>query len=103
MENIKITQELIEKAKGAKSPEELQTLAAENGIQFTMEQAEKKYDQMHSNSKELSDEELDNVVGGACFLSKCPHCGSEDLEYVGYYSIEYDIYRCRNCGEETLK
>ena len=99
MENKIISQELLKRAKEAKSPEELQALAAENGIQVTMEQAEKRYAQLQQSSKELADEELDNVAGGGCSFGGCPYCGNKDNVRVGYYSIEYDEYRCKKCGE----
>ena len=66
MEN-KFTPELIEKAKSAKTPEELMALAKENGIEMTAEEAQKIFAQLHSQSGELADDELDNVSGGACY------------------------------------
>ena len=57
------TQEQIEAAKAAKSPEELVKMAKDAGHEITLEQAEA----FLANPKqgELADEELDNVVGGA--------------------------------------
>ena len=65
MEN-KLTPELIEKAKTAKSPEELIALAKENGTEMTEERAKKCFEHLHSEGSELSDDELDNVSGGGC-------------------------------------
>ena len=58
--------ELIEKAKTANSAEELLTLAKESGIEMTQEEATVYFYQLHPVSGELSDDELDNVAGGAC-------------------------------------
>lgn len=59
------TPELIEKAKQAKSAEELLALAKENGIELT-ENGAKAYFEQLNRSGEISDEELDNVSGGGC-------------------------------------
>ena len=63
MEN-KFTPELIEKAKSAKTPEELMALAKENGMELTEESAKAYFDRLHPQTGELSDSELDNVSGG---------------------------------------
>ena len=60
------TPELIEKAKQAKFAEELLTLAKENKIELSEEEA-KEYFERLNKSGELSDEELDNVSGGGCY------------------------------------
>lgn len=64
MEN-KLTLELIEKAKQAKSAEELLSLAKENEIELSGDEAKEYFEQLNK-SGELSDEELDNVSGGGC-------------------------------------
>ena len=63
MEN-RFTPELIEKAKSAKTPEELFALAKENGIEMTEESAAAYFDRLNPKAGELSDSELDNVSGG---------------------------------------
>ena len=63
MEN-KLTQELLEKAKQAKTPEEIAALAKENGIELTPEEANTYFAQLNPKSGELSDDELDSVAGG---------------------------------------
>ena len=63
MEN-KFTPELIEKAKSAKTPEELLALAKENGVELTEESAAAYFDRLNPKTGELSDSELDNVSGG---------------------------------------
>ncbi len=60
-----ITNDLIEKAKQAKTPEELIALAKENGEELTEESAKAYFDQFHKTG-ELNDDELDNVAGGGC-------------------------------------
>lgn len=89
MENL--TQEQLEKAKQAKSAEELLILAKENGMEMTEEEAKAYYAQLNPVSGEIADDELENVAGGGCgqqkyefppegalvtFISHtCPFCG----------------------------
>ena len=73
---IKMTnfsEELIEKAKQAKSVEELLALAKENGMEMTEEQATAYYAQLSPKSGELADDELDNVAGGGCSVKVSGH------------------------------
>ncbi len=87
------TPELIEKAKQAKSAEEILALAKENGIEMTEGAAKAYFDKM-SGSGELSDEELDNVSGGGCDDFKlCPACENALEKHNGKW-------RCRGCGRE---
>ena len=65
---MKFSKELIEKAKTAKTAEELLEMAKEESIEMSAEQAAEYFVTIHA-SGELSDEELDNVSGG---------CGSGD-------------------------
>ena len=58
--------EMIEKAKAAKSAEELITLAKDNGVEMTADEAATYFAQLNPKSGELSDDDLDNVAGGAC-------------------------------------
>lgn len=60
-----LTPELMEKAKAAKSAEELLSLAKENGIELAAEQANAYFERINA-SGELNDEELENVAGGGC-------------------------------------
>ena len=62
------TKEMLEKAKSAKSAEELMELAKAEGMELTAEEAEKHFAELH-RSGELADEELDNVSGGWCYKS----------------------------------
>ena len=60
---MNVSKELLEKAKTAKSAEELIEMAKEENIELTVEQAAKALAELNK-SGELSDEELDNVAGG---------------------------------------
>ena len=60
---VNFSNELIEKAKTAKSPEELLEMAKVENIEMTAEEAESAFTKLHRTG-ELSDEELDNVAGG---------------------------------------
>ena len=60
---MKLTNELIEKAKTAKTAEELLAMAKAENIEMTAEEAAKVYAELHKTGA-LSDEELDNVSGG---------------------------------------
>ncbi|MGN0813043.1 MAG: Nif11-like leader peptide family natural product precursor [Candidatus Coproplasma sp.] len=63
---MKFTNEMLEKAKTAKSAEELLELAKAENIELSAEQAAKAFAELNKNG-ELSDEELDNVAGGSSF------------------------------------
>ena len=91
---MELSNELLAKARAAKSPEELLALAKENDIGLTEEEAKAYFDQLHPQVGELSDDELDNVAGGACYTridktvvsagNRCPHyfckyCGGRGL------------------------
>ena len=60
---MKFTDEMLEKAKTAKSAEELLAMAKAEKIELTEEEAAKAFEELNKNG-ELSDEELDNVAGG---------------------------------------
>ena len=62
---MNISKELIEKAKTAKSAEELLEMAKAENIELTEEEAAQAFAKMNKNG-ELSDEELHNVAGGGC-------------------------------------
>ena len=57
------SKELIEKAKQAKSVEELLEMAKAENIELTAEEAARYFAELHTTG-ELSDNELDNVAGG---------------------------------------
>ena len=84
--------ELLEKAKEAKSTEELLTLAKENGVELTKEEAEAYFAQLNK-SGELSDEELDNVAGGGC------HNKDGRLVVTVWYNCS--DFTCKKCGRKN--
>ena len=63
----KFTPELIEKAKSAKTPEELMALAKENGVELTEESAAAYFDRLNPKTGELSDSggRLQNIRNNA--------------------------------------
>ena len=65
---MNISKELIEKAKTAKSAEELLEMAKAEKVELTEEEAAKAFAELNKTG-ELSDEELDNVAGGCGDLS----------------------------------
>ena len=81
--------ELFEKAKAAKSAEELLSLAKANGVELTEEEAAEYFAQLNK-SGEISDEELDNVAGGGC------HKKDGRLVVSMMYSCGQFI--CKSCG-----
>ena len=68
---MNVSKELLEKAKTAKTAEELLAMAKAENIELTVEQAAKAFAELNKTG-ELSDEELDNVAGG---------CGGPDYKY----------------------
>ena len=98
---MKISKELLEKAKTAKTAEELIEMAKAENIELTVEQAAKALAELNK-SGELSDEELDNVSGG-CSPSAPPkyHVG----DYVKYY-YQYEFtwtYECTATGTSIIE
>jgi hypothetical protein len=65
----KFNEAVLAKAKKANSAEELLTLAKENNIELTVEQAKEYYAQLNPKSSEIADDELSNVAGGTGFES----------------------------------
>ena len=83
-----LTPEMIEKAKAARSAEELLALAKENNVEVTEDEAKTYFAQLDSKSGELNDDDLDSVAGGACKSSDavsnvCPNCGATLRTMVG--------------------
>ena len=106
---MEMNKELLEKAKTAKSAEELLALAKENEVEMTEESAKAYFELMQAQTKtgELSDEELDNVSGGGCHTSdgrlvttiynECDHwvCEEHKEKQVFYnYGQYHSINKC---------
>ena len=90
---MRFTNEIIEKAKTAKSAEELLELAKAENIELSAEQAEKAFAELNRTG-ELSDEELDNVAGG---------CGGLPSSYPssGACEAESKVEFCYNIGDRV--
>ena len=88
---MELSEELIAKAKGTKTPEELAALAKESSIDLTEEEAKAYFEQLHPKTGELADEELDNVSGGGC------HNGGRLVVSVMHYC---DEWRCKDDGSQ---
>jgi len=84
-------EDLILKAKEAKSAEDLLVLAEKNGIELTKEEAKNYFAELHP-SGELADDELDNIAGGGCGV----YTSNDDL-LVGMYN-QCDLFECFYCG-----
>ena len=89
---INLTNEMIEKAKVAKSAEELLEIAKANGVEMTPDEAATYFAQLNPNSGELNDDELDNVSGGACSSNSANYAHEGDRVRV------INGRRCSVCG-----
>ncbi len=93
--------ELLAKAKQAKTPEELMALAQENGMEMTEETAKTLFAKLNRKSGEISDEELDNVSGGACYtddgylLTTIGHKCKHFEEKMGHSGIKGTCCACQ--------
>ena len=109
-----LTPEMIEKAKAAKSAEELLEIAKENNVEMTADEAATYFAQLNPKSGELSDDDLDSVAGGACASKDegvsigdivrvtsgqtCDKCGSNigRVDMTGAYGFQWGVC-CTNC------
>ena len=89
---------MIEKAKAAKSVEELLEIAKANNVEMTADEAATYFAQLNPKSGELDDDDLDAVAGGGCNDNKT----FKD----GYIETTGDTFRpcfvCRSCGIARL-
>ena len=99
-----MTDEFFEKAKAAKSAEELLSLAKANGVELTKEDAEECFAKLNK-SGELSDEELDNVAGGGCQTNTLVQINGDlkegDLVQIYRHSLS-GFLSCK-CGNGTFR
>ena len=93
MEN-ELTEELLEKAKQTKTPEELAALAKENGQEMSDESAKAYFNLLHPVNGELSDDELDDVAGGR----KCGTTYKDGRPVVSAWNRCDGLWRCEVCG-----
>ena len=97
MKNLK--PEMIEKAKEAKSAEELLELAKENNVEMTADEAATYFAQLIPKSGELDDDDLDAVAGGA---GSCGDPTNEDIFPVGT-KMRCKRGTCRMCNGIIFK
>lgn len=114
------TPEMIARAKQATSVEELLALAKDNHIELTEEEANTFFARNEADSRELADDELDNVSGGGCGGSvaetfkvgdkvkirdglpyKCNVCSSQTGSYIPYNNGNWGVM-CDRCNDGTL-
>ena len=125
---MNLTSEIMEKAKQAKSADALLTIAKENGMEMTEEEAKAYYAQLHPASGEIADDELENVAGGGCaamgiatpyenlvnvgskvrlhwtenlsnsYSSKCSQCKSNDIFILVEKGEPFWKFQCSECG-----
>ena len=92
-----MNEEMIAKAKEAKSVEELIALAKENGVELNEEDAKMYFEQLNAKKGELSDDELDVVSGGGCetkvdgkkYTVVTPACKCFTGQYLSNFKIGY--------------
>ena len=114
---MELNNEILAKAKAAKTPEELIEIARENDVEMTEEGAKAYFDLLHPKTGEMSDDELDGVAGGACYRGdgrmvttvanlcrewRCKKDGSSMTGRPGYLTFLKCpkckcIVRCSNC------
>ena len=102
------TPEMIEKAKVAKTAEELLEIAKANGMEITAEEAATYFAQLNPKSGELDDDDLDNVAGGSCYnkngylkiTSSVQVCDLFDCGCGSFYPAKFDALtkKCGNCN-----
>lgn len=91
--------EILQKAREAKSVDELLELSKAEGIEMTEEQAKICFERLHGRSGELSDEELQAVSGGFGYVS-----GDENVQPGGIpqgthvWSTEWAERGLTKCG-----
>ena len=104
---MKYSKELIEKAKTAKTAEELLAMAKAENIEMTAEEAAKYFAELHKTG-ELSDEELDNVAGGRLCSPGDPkwNIGDRVRYYYEYVStiarVEVSVITDRRIAEDEV-
>ena len=120
-----LTPEMIEKARVAKSAEELLALAKTLGVEMTADEAAIYFAQLNPKSGELDADELEAVAGGGCGSSKdsgktvkdpatlynevsglaCPKCGQLNcwtLTTINYYNNGINYWKCKFCEKEVM-
>ena len=112
-----LTPEMIEKAKAAKSAEELLELAKASNVEMTADEAATYFAQLNPKSGELDDDDLDAVAGGCggsdndrpvvgvgdtvqiTSEAACPACGGKIGTVSKKHSRGYCI-KCKECKKQ---
>ena len=94
---MKLTREMMEKAKTAKSMQELLEMAKAENIELSAEEAEKAFAELHKTG-ELSDDELDNVAGGCGDDSE----SEETKEPVNKFNVGDRVYLTTGMHSATV-
>ena len=107
---MEMNKELLAKAKEAKNPEELMSLAKENGVELTEECAKAYFEQLNPKTGELSDDELDNVAGGGCHtkdgrlvvsaMNYCEEWRCKDDGSMSYLNVLF--VECNTCHRQAF-
>ena len=79
---MNVSKELLEKAKQAKTAEELLAIAKAEKVELTAEEAAKAFAELNKTG-EISDEELDNVAGG---------CGDPETPGEPKFNVGDQVY-----------
>ena len=110
-----LTPEMIEKAKAAKSAEELLEVAKAGGVELTADEAATYFAQLNPQSGELDDDALNGVAGGGCGGSvragddvrvtsgeTCQICGGNTgtVKSVGAFGVGAVV--CHNCSDYII-
>ena len=94
-----LTPEMIDKAKAAKSAEELLEIAKANGVELTAEEAKTYFEPVKANSA-VSDDELDIVAGGSD--GGCGNDEEEEEETEKQQPAHGERYQCPHCGAKYI-
>ena len=110
-----LTPEMIEKAKAAKTAEELYEIAKANGVEMTVDEAATYFAQLEVNGGEVTDDDLDGVAGGyACSSGRvgdtvrvisgetCPTCGSDTGTVEKWGTLGDRVVLCNNCPNTVI-
>ncbi len=116
---VEFTQEMIEKAKLAKSAQELQELAKAENIDLSLEQATEYMKTLHPPMGEIEDDDLDNVAGGGCHKGdgrlivtvghsckhwRCKKCGGSKIGESSWDNTSYTVsFHCSGCSEDDIE
>ena len=103
--------EMIEKAKVAKTAEELYEIAKASGVELTADEAATYFAQLGPKNGELNDDDLDSVAGGACgggvrvgdnvrvtSGETCANCGSDIGTVDKWGTLGDRVVICKTCN-----